>query len=133
MAATTCKCKSTCTPAKSKKSKAVEAEGANNGVAEAKAEAEVNVKADAKARALERGGVVTPSSPANGAGPLPVSAVGGDNVTALTTTTLATKWGGNDEDEVTGCHHCTATNKNAPIPTKGVVDNDAIVVVGKAP
>ncbi len=69
MAATTRKRKSAHVPMKSKKSKAVEAKGANNGVAEAKAKADV--EADAKAGALEGGGVVTPSSPTNNAGPSP--------------------------------------------------------------
>jgi hypothetical protein len=75
MAATTRKRKSARSPTKSKKSKAVEAEGANDGVAEA--EAEANVEANAKAGASEGAGVITPSSPADDAGPPPVSAVGG--------------------------------------------------------
>ena len=75
---------------------------ANNGVAKAKAEAKAkaDVQADAKGGVLEGGGVVTPSSPANKDGPLPVSAVGGDNATVLTVTTLATKWGNDDKDEL---------------------------------
>jgi hypothetical protein len=90
MAATTCKRKSARAPAKSKKAKAAEAEGVNNGASVAKADADAN----AAARTLEGGGVTTPSSPTNDAGPPPVSAVGGDNGTALTMTTLATKGGG---------------------------------------
>jgi hypothetical protein len=131
MAATTHKRKSARAPAKSKKSKAVEAKGANNGVAEAKVEA--NVEADAEARALKGGGVVTPFSPASNAGPPPISAVGGDIETALTMTTLATKWGDDDEDKVADRRHRAATNKDAPIPTRGVVDNDAVVVIDEAP
>jgi hypothetical protein len=131
MAATTHKRKSACAPAKSKKSKAAEAKGANNGVAEAKVEA--NVEADAEARASKGGGVITPSSPANNAGPPPVSAVGGDIGTALTITTSATKWGGDDEDKVADLPHRAVTNKDAPIPARGVVDNDAVVVIDKAP
>jgi hypothetical protein len=100
VAATTRKHKSACAPAKSKKSKAVEAEGANNEVAkaEAKAKAKADVQADAKGGALEGGGVVTPSSPADEDGPPPISAVGGENATALTMTTLVTKWGYDDKD-----------------------------------
>jgi hypothetical protein len=101
MAATIGKRKSARAPEKSKKSKAVEAEGANDRVTEAKAKAKakVDVEADAKAGALEGGGAVTPSSPANEDGPPPVSAVGGDKLTVLTMPTLATKWGDNDKDE----------------------------------
>jgi hypothetical protein len=131
MAATTRKCKSACAPAKSKKSKAVEAEGANNGMAEA--EAEADVLANAKAGASEGGEVVTLSSTANNAGPPPVSAVGGDNGTALTMTTLATKWGDDDEYKVPDCCHPATTDDDAPIPVRGVVDDDAVVVIDKAP
>jgi hypothetical protein len=49
------------------------------------------------------------------------------------TTTLVTQWGDADEDEVADCHHCTATNKDAPILARGVVDDDAIVVIDEAP
>ncbi len=131
MAATTRKHKSARAPTKSKKSKAVEAEGANDGVA--KAEAKANVGTNAKVGALEGGGVVTPSSPANDVGPPPISAVRGDNATALMTMTLATKWGDNDKDEVADRRHCTATNEDAPILARGVVDDDAVVVIDKAP
>jgi hypothetical protein len=98
MAATTCKRKSARAPMKFKQSKVVEAKRANDGMAEAKAEADV--EADAKAGASEGGRVVTPSSPANNAGPPPISAVGGDNATASMTTTSATKWGDDDKDKV---------------------------------
>jgi hypothetical protein len=130
MAATTCNYKSARASVKSKKSKAFEAEGANNGVAEA--EAKADVEADAEAGALEGGGVVTPSSPVDDASPPPVSAVGGDNATALTTTTLVAKWWDDDEDEVADHCHRASTNEDAPIPTRGVVEDDAIVVIDKA-
>ncbi len=48
----------------------------------AEAKVEANVEADAEAGALEGGRIVTPSSPANNAGPPPISAVRGDNATA---------------------------------------------------
>ncbi len=66
----------------------------------AEAKAKADVQADAKGVALEGGGVITPSSPANKDGSLPVSAVRGDNATALRMTTLATKWGDKDKDRL---------------------------------
>ncbi len=88
MAATTRKRKSACPSAKSKKAKAAEAKGANDGAAEANAEA----------GASEGGGVNTPFSPADNAGPPTLSAIVVDDATALTTMTMATKGGDKDED-----------------------------------
>jgi hypothetical protein len=79
MAATTRKRKSHAS-AKSKKAKAFKVDCANDGAA----------KADAKAGGLEGEVIDTPISFAdNTAGPPPVSAVGVDNETALTSMTTA--------------------------------------------
>jgi len=87
MAATTRKRKSAHASAKSKKETVAEVDGANNGAAEV----------DAKARASEGLVVDTPiSSAADAAGPLPVSAVGVDNETPLTT--MITAMNGEDKD-----------------------------------
>jgi hypothetical protein len=83
MAATTRKCKSACPSTKSKKAKAAKAKGAKDGAAEA----------DAEAGASEGGGVDTPFSPADNAGPPTVSAIGVDDVTTLTTMTTQQRGG----------------------------------------
>jgi hypothetical protein len=112
MAATMCKRKSACPSAKSKKAKAAEAEGANNGAANANAEA----------GASEGGGVNTPFSPANDAGPPTVSAIGVDGATALTTMTMATQGGDEDKDSNALIAMMTTTtsaiNKYAPLPAR---------------
>jgi hypothetical protein len=112
MAATTRKRKSACSK-KAKAAKAAKAKGANNEVAEANAEA----------RALEGGGVDTPFSPANNAGPPTVSAIGVDDATALTMMTMATKGGDKDEDAnaiVATTMTTTSANDNyAPLPPRG--------------
>jgi hypothetical protein len=104
---------SACPSTKSKKAKAAEAKGANNGAA----------KADAKAGASEGGGVDTPFSPANDAGPPTVSAVGVHDVTALRTMTTATKGGGKGKDAnavIAMKTTMTSTiDKYAPLPTRG--------------
>jgi hypothetical protein len=113
MAATTRKHKSACPSAKSKKAKAAKAKGANNRVA----------KADAKAGALEGGGVDTPFSPANNAGPPTVSAIRVDDATTLTTVATATKGGDKDKDaNAVVTMRMTTTSvidKSAPLPTRG--------------
>jgi hypothetical protein len=126
MAATTRKRKSACPSAKSKKAKAAKAKGANDGPA----------KADAKARALEGGGVNTPFSPADNAGPPTVSAIGVDDATALTTMTMAMNGGDEDKDANAIIAMTTTTtsaiDEYAPLP-QGGGDDDAILIIDKAP
>ncbi len=112
MAATTRKRKSTHASAKSKKAKAAKVEGANNGAA----------KASAKAGALEGEVVDTPISPANdAAGPPPVSAIGVDDATALTTMITAMNEEDKDADAVIAMttRRTSTTDKYTPLPARG--------------
>jgi hypothetical protein len=119
--------KSACPTAKSKKAKGAKAEGANDGAA----------KADAKTGVLEGGGINTPFSPANNAGPPTISAIGVDDATALTTMTMAMKGGDEDKDVnaiiVMTTTTTSAIDEYAPLPMRGGRDYDAIVIVDKAP
>jgi hypothetical protein len=112
MAATTRKHKSAHASAKSKKATVAEVDGANDGAAEV----------DAKAGASEGLVVNTPiSSAADAAGPPPLSAVGVDNETALTT--MITAMNGEDEDANAVVMMTTmttsATDEYSPLPARG--------------